>query len=77
MITQTIKSAIMEDSDIIPGFVYVVRDGDNIFYVGQSKDPYDRLPQHLGLLDRYGNFDYPRKKFIQTLERGHPSPFRF
>ncbi len=70
MIKQTIREAIMDDSAIIPGYVYVVRDGDVIFYVGISRDPTFRLCQHLGIADGWNAYTYSRKRLIQDMENG-------
>lgn len=69
MKTYTIKEALLDDSDTTPGFVYVVRDNDFIFYVGISQDPTFRLCQHLGIADAW-RCNYPRKMLIQEMEAG-------
>src|SRR6266704_664484 len=69
MITQTIKEAIMDESTITLGYVYVVRDGDVIFYVGASQDPTFRLCQHLGIADAW-SYSYSRKRLIQDMQSG-------
>lgn len=70
MITHTIREALLDDSSITPGYVYVVRDGEVIFYVGISKDPTFRLCQHLGIADGWDTYTYPRKNLIQDMETG-------
>lgn len=69
MFTQTIREAIMDDSPLLKGYVYVVRDGDVIFYVGVSRDPAFRLCQHLGIADGWSTYTYPRDKFLYGLEK--------
>lgn len=70
MITQPIREAIVADHPIIPGYVYVVRDGEVIFYVGVSNDPTYRLAQHVGIASARNVYLYPRKKFLQDMEEG-------
>jgi hypothetical protein len=69
MITQSIKEAILADRHTIPGYVYVVRDGSTVFYVGMSKDPEFRLCQHLGIADAWNTFTYSRQKFLLEMEK--------
>ena len=75
MITQTIREAIMGDSALAPGYVYVARDGAVIFYVGVSNDPTFRLCQHLGIAGGWSSYTYPRKKLIQGMEKRDLSIF--
>lgn len=69
MITQSIKEAILADRPTIPGYVYVVRDDNTVFYVGESKDPEFRLCQHLGIADAWNTFTYPPQKFLLEMEK--------
>lgn len=48
-----IKDAVNDEISILPieyagSRIYVIRDGETIFYVGQSVDPVYRIQQHLG-----------------------------
>jgi predicted GIY-YIG superfamily endonuclease len=69
MITRTIREALLAEEIVITGYVYVVRDGNVVFYVGISRDPIFRLAQHLGIAGRH-NYTYPRKQLIQDMEQG-------
>lgn len=69
MITQTIREALLDESVTIPGYVYVVRDGEVIFYVGISQDPAFRLCQHVGVAGAH-DYIYPREILLQKMERG-------
>lgn len=58
MYSTTIAKAIEYDieNDVAIGCrLYLVRDGDVIFYVGQSGSPLDRLQEHLGKASRSYN----------------------
>jgi hypothetical protein len=70
MRTQSIRSALTAQDDIIPGYVYVIRDGEVIFYVGISGDPQFRLAQHLGLADSHNRYFTPVEAFIKRMETG-------
>jgi hypothetical protein len=51
MITRTIREALeAEDEDGMAAsqHLYIFRDGDLVFYVGRSAQPFERLQQHLG-----------------------------
>lgn len=56
----TTMEIIEKTEDNIPEtfkhFLYLVKDGDVVLYVGRSYDPVDRLQQHLGISGRYGNY---------------------
>ncbi len=77
MITRTIREALIAEEMFIPGYVYVVRDGDVIFYVGISRDPTSRLAQHVGIADRWGTYTYPPRKLLQDMEQGKPDTALF
>lgn len=49
--------------------MYVVRDGDVIFYVGVSQSPRFRLCQHLGIAGPHSFYRSP-EKFIADVEAG-------
>jgi len=48
MIKTTIGEVINQVIDTSEHHLYVYRDGDTVFYVGQSGSPADRLMEHLG-----------------------------
>ena len=59
MIKTTIQAAVAHEIEgyavngILAGYtLYIVRDGDIVFYVGQSTDPLYRLQAHLGLISQ-------------------------
>lgn len=52
MITATIGELLdgkLDDLDRRGHRLYLVRDGETVFYIGKSRNPIDRLWQHLGL----------------------------
>ncbi len=50
MLTMTIEQATGDNPPDETGYyLYLVRDGDTVFYVGQSVEPYERLSNHIGL----------------------------
>ncbi len=59
MLTLTLTEALdYTDEDKMDGhYLYLYRDGDVIFYVGQSVDPQRRLYEHLGIRDARGSGD--------------------
>lgn len=48
MLSYTLSDAVENSYDVSEHFLYVVRDEDVVFYVGQSNNPLQRLMQHLG-----------------------------
>lgn len=50
MIQTTMKEALeMYDNDSrIQDYIYLYRDGETIFYIGKSVQPFERLQEHLG-----------------------------
>ncbi len=49
MLTMTIEQATGRDApDTEDHYLYLIRDGETMFYVGQSIDPITRLSDHLG-----------------------------
>lgn len=68
MIIRSIRETILNDDSCIPGFVYVVRDSDVIFYVGLSNDPTFRLCQHLGIAGKW-NVTMPCELLVQAMEQ--------
>ena len=48
---QTIKEVLSEDGDVQEADyrLYLVREGETVFYVGQAKNTYNRLLAHLGM----------------------------
>ena len=49
MLTMTIEQATGRDApDTEDHYLYLIRDGETVFYVGQSIDPITRLSDHLG-----------------------------
>lgn len=69
MKTYTIEEAILDNSLVTPGFVYVVRDGKVIFYVGISQSPTFRICQHVGIADAHSLYCSPQK-FIEEMGTG-------
>lgn len=76
MKTYTIKEALLDDSSTIPGFVYVVRDGEVIFYVGISQSPTLRICQHVGMADAHELYCSPQK-FIEDMETKKTKSYRW
>lgn len=72
MITYSIKDALIDKSKHSPGYVYVIRDEEVIFYVGKSQDPIHRLFQHLGIGDAWGRAAYTGEEFAQLLSVQSP-----
>jgi len=49
MLTMTIEQATGKEApDVEDHYLYLIRDGETVFYVGQSIDPITRLSDHLG-----------------------------
>lgn len=48
MLSFTLEDALIDNPDTKGYYLYLYRDGDVVFYVGQSKDPIERIRQHLG-----------------------------
>ena len=61
---QTIKEALEDEPDVrVETYhVYVIREGDTVFYVGQSKNTKTRLHGHLGYDERFDQT--PTGRFI-------------
>jgi|SRR5579859_1029495 len=72
MITQTVREAIIHEGSVSPGYVYVIRDGDIVFYVGLSGNPCLRLRQHLGIVSTH-SYIYQPKDFVNDMERKNPA----
>ena len=54
MIRLTIKEAIKFTGVIEePCTLYMVRDGETVFYIGKSGSPINRILQHMGLADHF------------------------
>ena len=53
---QTIKEAISDESKFQEADyrLYLIRDGETVFYIGQSQNTHNRLLSHLGLYGRSG-----------------------
>lgn len=48
MLRLTIKEALDQDDASYGPHIYFYREGETIFYIGQSVQPFERLRQHLG-----------------------------
>lgn len=59
MIVRTIREAIMDCYAPTQGYVYVVRNGEDVLYVGKANNPLGRLQNHLMPSSIHGNTPKP------------------
>lgn len=55
MITLTVKEALYIPHDTKEHRLYMIREGNTIFYVGQSVAPLNRIRDHVGMIGTYIN----------------------